>query len=176
MNATTPATRGDLLAFFDSLGLSVTTHEHEAVFTVEESEGVKTHMPGGHTKNLFLKDKKGALILISALSETQIALKHLHQALGCGRLSFASAPLLYERLGVTPGSVTAFALINDRQAQVRFILDTALMAHDLVNFHPLENTATTAISPDDFLAFAKACGHEPEIFDFAAHNEGGSPP
>lgn len=166
MTATRAATREDLLALFERLGLGVTTFEHEAVFTVAESEGVKDHMPGGHTKNLFLKDKKGALILISALAQTHIALKHLHKALGCGRLSFGSAALLEEALGVTPGSVTAFALINDRQARVRFIIDAALMAHDPINFHPLENTATTAISPDDFLTFARACGHEPEVFDF----------
>lgn len=166
VTAMSAAKRQDLFTLFDHLGLTVTTFEHEAVFTVEESEGVKDHMPGGHTKNLFLKDKKGALILISALAETRIALKHLHKALGCGRLSFGSAALLEETLRVAPGSVTAFALINDPGARVRFIIDAALMAHDRINFHPLENTATTAISPDDFMTFARACGHAPEVFDF----------
>lgn len=174
MTATRAATREELLTLFERLGLSVATFEHEAVFTVAQSEGVKDHMPGGHTKNLFLKDKKGALILISALAETRIALKHLHKALGCGRLSFGSAALLEETLGVTPGSVTAFALINDRQGRVRFIIDAALIAHDPINFHPLENTATTAISPDDFMIFARACGHEPEVFDFS--EDAGSDP
>lgn len=165
-----PATRQQLLDFIARLNIEVTTHEHVAVFTVAESEGIKTGMPGGHTKNLFLKDKKGALFLVSALAETMIDLKHLHRRLGCGRLSFGKAELLQEVLGVTPGSVTAFALINDQPtpdkgARVRFIIDAALMAHDPINFHPLENTATTAISPDDFLTFARACGHEPEVID-----------
>jgi Ala-tRNA(Pro) deacylase len=162
------ATRQDLEAMLARLGLAFTTHEHEAVFTVAQSEGIKADMPGGHTKNLFLKDKKGAFILISALATTTIALKGLHRELGCARLSFGSAVLLEEILGVTPGSVTAFALINDPGARVRFVIDGALMAHDPINFHPLHNTATTAISPDDFLTFARACGHEPEIFDFSA--------
>ncbi len=165
------ATRQDLMVFLDRLGLAVVTHEHAAVFTVAESEGIKTAMPGGHTKNLFLKDKKGALILISALAETTIALKDLHRRLGCGRLSFGKPELLEEVLGVTPGSVTGFALINDQAGKtsgprVRFLIDAALMAHDPINFHPLENTATTAISPEDFLTFARACGHEPEIIGF----------
>lgn len=169
------ATRQDLMTFLDRLGIAMVTHEHAAVFTVAQSEGIKTAMPGGHTKNLFLKDKKGALILIAALAETTIALKDLHRRLGCGRLSFGKPELLEEVLGVTPGSVTAFALINDQPAsdiadhtgpRVRFLIDAALMAHDPINFHPLENTATTAISPDDFLTFARACGHEPEIIAF----------
>ena len=162
-----PATRTELLAFLDELGLSTRTHDHEPVFTVAESEGVKDHLPGGHSKNLFLKDKKGNILLISAKDETQIPLKGLHTHLGCGRLSFGKPELLLEMLGVTPGSVTAFALINDREANVRFILDAALMKEDPINFHPLENNATTAISPEDFLTFARACGHEPEIVDFS---------
>lgn len=178
------ATRQDLMTFLEGLGLATVTHEHAAVFTVAQSEGIKTAMPGGHTKNLFLKDKKGALILISALAETRIALKDLHRRLGCGRLSFGKPELLEDVLGVTPGSVTGFALINDQPVndptgatsgppmgatsgpRVRFLIDAALMAHDPINFHPLENTATTAISPDDFLTFARACGHEPEIIAF----------
>lgn len=167
MGERAPATRQDLEAMLGKLGLAFTTHEHEAVFTVAQSEGIKADMPGGHTKNLFLKDKKGAFILISALATTTIALKGLHRELGCARLSFGSAALLEEMLGVTPGSVTAFALINDPGARVRFVIDAALMAHDPINFHPLGNTATTAISPDDFMTFARACGHEPEIFDFS---------
>lgn len=165
------ATRQDLMDFLASLGIETVTYNHAAVFTVAESRGIKTAMPGGHTKNLFLKDKKGALILIAALAETGIELKGLHRQLGCGRLSFGKPELLKEVLGVTPGSVTAFALINDQatgdtQPRVRFLIDAALIKHDPINFHPLENTATTAISPQGFLAFARACGHEPEIIDF----------
>jgi Ala-tRNA(Pro) deacylase len=161
------ATRQSLLARLEALGLATKTYDHAPVFTVEESQSIKVDMPGGHTKNLFLKDKKGAFLLISARDQTQINLKALHRPLACGRLSFGKPERLLEMLGVTPGSVTGFALINDPQAKVRFILDQALMEMDPVNFHPLENTATTAIAPDDFLTFAKACGHTPQIFDFA---------
>ncbi len=164
----TPATRADLLAVLDRLGVAHKTVEHPPVFTVSEGEAIKAEMPGGHTKNLFLKDKKGALILISALQSSEIPLKGLHRALGCGRLSFADADRLYEALGVRPGSVTAFAILNDPDRRVRFILDAALMAHDPVNFHPLENTATTAVSPDGLLDFVRAMGREPEIVDFDA--------
>jgi len=158
-----PASREDLFRFLDGLGIAHQTHDHAPIFTVEEGEALKLDMPGGHTKNLFLKDKKGALILISALQSTQVALKQLHHTLGCGRLSFGKAELLEEALGVTPGSVTAFAILNDPEHKVRFILDEALMAHEIVNFHPLKNDATTAIRSDDLLSFIRALGRTPEI-------------
>ncbi|GGG89159.1 MAG TPA: DNA-binding protein [Oceanicaulis sp.] len=161
-----PVTREGLFSFLDALGIAHTTYDHAPVFTVAESDQIKAHMPGGHTKNLFLKDKKGNLILISAEHSTQIELKRLHERLGCGRLSFGSADRLEDVLGVTPGSVTAFALINDPQRKVRFILDAALMAHETVNFHPLKNDATTAISREGLLRFLAALGREPEIMDF----------
>ncbi len=163
----TPATRESLLAWFDALGLQHTTVDHEPVFTVAEGDAIKANMPGGHTKNLFLKDKKGVLILISALQSTEIPLKPLHHSLGCGRLSFGKPELLEEVLGVMPGSVTAFALVNDREHRVRFILDAALVAHDIVNFHPLTNNATTAMPAQDLLRMLAALGREPEIVDFS---------
>lgn len=163
-----PATRATLLAYLDALGIAQHTVDHPPVFTVAEGDAVKAQMPGGHTKNLFLKDKKGALILISALQSTEIDLKGLHKRLDCGRLSFGKPELLEEALGVTPGSVTAFAIVNDPLKRVRFILDAALMAHDTVNFHPLKNDATTAVSSSDLLTFVRALGREPEIMDFTA--------
>lgn len=159
------ADRARLFAFLDELGAAHRTVEHEPVFTVAQSEQVKLDLTGGHTKNLFLKDKKGALILISAEHATEVALKHLHKRLGCARLSFGRAELLEETLGVKPGSVTAFALINDPDHRVRFILDKALMAHDILNFHPLSNDATTSIGREDFLSFLAALGRAPEIVD-----------
>ncbi|MCH8520902.1 prolyl-tRNA synthetase associated domain-containing protein [Glycocaulis sp.] len=162
-----PVSRDGLLAFLGALGIAHTTHDHAPVFTVAESDQIKAHMPGGHTKNLFLKDKKNNLVLISAEHSTQIELKRLHERLGTGRLSFGSAERLEEALGVTPGSVTAFALINDPERRVRFILDAALMEHDTVNFHPMKNDATTAISREGLLAFLAALGREPEIMDFS---------
>lgn len=163
-----PVSRAQLFAFLDALGVAHRTVEHAPVFTVAEGEAIKADLPGGHTKNLFLKDKKGSLILISALQSTQIALNQLHKAFHCARLSFGSADLLEASLGVTPGSVTAFAIINDPEHRVRFILDKALMEHETVNFHPLKNDATTALSSADLLAFVRALGREPEVLDLAA--------
>ncbi|WP_029058094.1 prolyl-tRNA synthetase associated domain-containing protein [Stappia stellulata] len=156
-----PATRSDLLAFLESLGIETTTQDHRAVFTVAESEGIHDTIPGGHTKNLFLKDKKGSLFLVVALHDAEIDLKSIHQKIGAqGRVSFGKADLLMEVLGVEPGSVTPFALINDREAQrVTPVLDAAMMAVDPLNYHPLQNTATTTIAADDLKRFVAACGH-----------------
>jgi Ala-tRNA(Pro) deacylase len=162
------ATRADLFALLDRLGVAHATLDHRPVFTVEEGADIKAGLPGGHSKNLFLKDKDGALFLVSALDRTEIRLNQLHKILGCKRLSFGGADLMQEALGVTPGSVTAFALINDQAGRVGFVLDAALLAHDPVNFHPLKNDATTSVSPDGLLRFARATGHEPRLVDFAA--------
>lgn len=166
------ATEADLFALFDSLGIAHATHRHRPVFTVEEGADIKAALPGGHTKNLFLKDKKGGIWLISALGETAIDLNAVSKALGAPRFSFGSAERLLEYLGVTPGSVTLFALINDPAARVRVVLDEALFAHELVNFHPLSNAATTAISAADMLKFVRASGREPIRLRF---DEAGNP-
>jgi Ala-tRNA(Pro) deacylase len=163
-----PATPADLYAFFDRHGVDHRTVEHPPVFRVGEGEDIKAGLPGGHTKNLFLKDAKGQLWLVSALGETRIDLKALPAAIGSARLSFGSAERMMAALGVTPGSVTAFALINDPDHRVRFVLDAALLACAIVNFHPLTNAATTAVSRDGFLAFLRALGVVPTVVDFAA--------
>ena len=159
------ATRADLIARLDALGIATRTLEHPATFTVAESQLLEKELPGGHTKNLFLKSKKGELYLIVALYDAVIQLNALPKRLGCARLSFGSADLLGEVLGVPPGSVTPFALINDTRQRVIVILDATMMKHDLLNYHPLENTATTNIARDDLLRFIRACGHEPRILD-----------
>ena len=161
-------TRADLEAFFDREGIGHTTHNHPAVFRVGEGEEIKAAIPGAHTKNLFLKDAKDQLWLISARDTTQIDLKRLHLVIGSARLSFGNATLMEETLGVTPGSVTAFALVNDKARRVRFVLDRALAEAELVNFHPLTNTATTGVSAVGFRKFAAAVGVIPLIVDFAA--------
>lgn len=163
MTARTPA---ELFAFFDAHGIDHSTLEHPPVFTVGEGAEIKAALPGGHTKNLFLKDAKDRLWLISALGETRIDLKRLHTVIGSARLSFGSPELMAETLGVTPGSVTAFGLVNDAERRVAFVLDAALLACDLVNFHPLVNSATTAVSRAGFLAFLKAIEVEPIVVDF----------
>src|ERR1700722_13365191 len=139
-------TRDDLFALFDRLDIAHRTLAHAAVFRVGEGDHIKAGLPGGHTKNLFLKDAKGQLWLVSALQDARIDLKALPRAIGAARLSFGAAELMAETLGVTPGSVTAFGLINDQGRRVRFVLDAGLAAADPVNFHPLENTATTSVS------------------------------
>lgn len=157
----------DLFAWLDARGIPHATHWHEAVFTVEEGRELKATMPGGHTKNLFMTNKDGDLILISAHADSQLPLNRLHRALGVKRLSFGPPELMEEVLGVTPGSVTAFALVNDPGARVRFILDHALMQHDPLNFHPMGNIATTAITRADFERFVIESGHGLEVLDFS---------
>lgn len=162
------ATREDLAAFLAGLGIRTTTVEHPPLFTVEESKALRGKIPGGHSKNLFLKDKKGRLWLVVAEEDTPVDLKTLHGRIGSARLSFARPELLRDVLGIQPGSVTPFALINDREGRVSVVLDRRLLAYETVNFHPLENTATTSIARRDLLAFLAATGHEPMVLDLAA--------
>lgn len=163
------ASRRDLFARLDALGIAHRTVEHEAFFTVEEGREMKTRWPGGHSKNLFLKDKKGALYLAVALGETEVDLVGLGKRIGAkGRLSFGRPELMTATMGVIPGAVTPFALINESaRALSRVILDAALLAHAPVWFHPLENTASTAVSPEDLIRFVRECGFEPLILPLA---------
>lgn len=158
-----PATPDDLFAFLDRLQISYRTVSHPPLFTVEESRKLRGQIPGGHTKNLFLKDKRGALFLVVALEDAAIDLKSLHQRLGSARFSFGSPDLMRSILGVEPGSVTPFAAINDTAGRVEVVLDQAMLAHDTLNYHPLVNTMTTAIGRDDLLRFLEATGHRANI-------------
>jgi Ala-tRNA(Pro) deacylase len=155
-----PATRADLFAYLDTLGIVTTTVEHEAVFTVEQSEQLHRDIAGAHTKNLFLKDAKGALFLVVAEAHSKVELKTLHKTIGCARLSFGNADLLMLMLGIAPGSVNAFAVMNDREGKVTVILDETLRTASHINCHPMTNTATTSIARDDLLKFMHATGHE----------------
>ena len=161
-------TRADLEALLESLGCDHATVEHPAVFRVGEGEEIKAAIAGAHTKNLFLKDAKDRLWLISAEDRAVIDLKRLHTVIGSARLSFGRADLMEEVLGVTPGSVTAFALVNDVDHRVTFVLDRTLAEAARVNFHPLVNTATTGIGRAGFARFLAAVGVTPLIVDFAA--------
>jgi Ala-tRNA(Pro) deacylase len=161
-------TRADLEALFHREGIAFVSHDHAAVFRVGEGEEIKAAIPGAHSKNLFLKDAKDQLWLVSAKDDTQIDLKRLHTVIGSGRLSFGKAELMEEVLGVTPGSVTAFALANDAAGRVRFVLDLALACADQVNFHPLTNTATTGVSAVGLRKFLATVGAAPLIVDFSA--------
>ncbi len=156
----------DLLA---SLGISTETEEHPPLFTVADGKALRQSMRGLHSKNLFLKDKKGRLFLVVAVEDSVVDLKSLHSVIGAsGRLSFGSAELLLDVLGVTPGSVTPFALTHDKLPRVTLVLDQRFLAASEANFHPLVNTATTRIAVADLLAFARATGHEPVLVDFGA--------
>lgn len=160
----TPKTDRELFAFLDSLGIKHETKEHAPVFTVAESVSLRDEIPGGHTKNLFIRDKKGRYFLLTVEENATVDLKSVHTLIGgSGRVSFGSAEKLMEYLGVVPGSVTAFGAINDTENQVTFILDADLMENDIINCHPLRNSATTSIARDDLLRFMKATGHEPIV-------------
>jgi Ala-tRNA(Pro) deacylase len=158
-----PASRADLMSFLDKLGLATSTVEHAPVFTVEEAQKVHGSIPGGHCKNLFCKDEKGTLWLIVALEDATIDLKAAKDKIGSKRLTFAKPELLMEVLGIEPGSVTPFSLINDSEIRTNVVLDEAMMGLEKLNFHPLKNNATTTIAAADLLIFIKACGHSPRI-------------
>ncbi len=162
-------TPDELFAFLETLSIASQTHTHPPVFTVDQSQALRGDLPGGHCKNLFLKDKKGVLWLVVALESRRVNLKALKKTLGSAHLSFGKPELLETRLGVEPGSVTPFALINDREApeetQVRVAIDRGLLGFEVVNFHPLHNAATTAIQPEALLAFVRATGREPMVIE-----------
>lgn len=158
--------RDEFLAWLDDQGLAHTTVEHPAVFRVEEGLDLKAGLPGAHTKNLFLKDKKGRLWLVSARQDTGIDLKRLDKVIGSARLSFGNAELMAAALGLAPGSVTALGLINDAQRRVSFVIDRRLWEADIVNFHPLLNTATTGLDQATFRRFLAIIGIEPMVVDF----------
>jgi Ala-tRNA(Pro) deacylase len=162
-----PTSPEQLIAYLDGLGITTTTHTHPPVFTVEEAQALRGTLPGGHCKNLFLKDKKGRLWLVVALEDSKVDLKTLDKRIGSARLSFGNGDLLWEVLGVRPGSVTPFAVINDKDHRVTVVLEQAMMEHDLLNYHPLDNGRTTAIRSADLLKFLRATGHEAQIADLA---------
>ena len=158
-----PLSRQELFTRLAQMGIETETVEHQPMFTVAESSKLEKQLPGADTKNLFLKDDRGALFLVVAMATTRVDLKALARMLRAGRFSFGNPELLHEVLGVRPGSVTAFCVANDVALRVRVVLDAELMKHSSINCHPLENTATTNIARDDLLRFIRACGHEPSI-------------
>jgi Ala-tRNA(Pro) deacylase len=171
-----PASPDELFGYLDSLGIAHKTVTHLPVFTVGEANELRGNVPGAHTKNLFLRDKKGTPFLVVALENTVIELKSLHRLLGAtGRFSFGSPELMRELLGVEPGSVTPLAVINDKACRVTVVLDAAMMAHEVLNFHPLVNTGTTTISRQGLLEFLDATGHQPRIEVIAGLTDGEKP-
>ena len=165
MTTAIPTSPAQLFAHLEGLGIRTRTVQHPPVFTVEEAKALRGDLPGAHIKNLFLRNKKGEMWLVVAEESQPIDLKALGERLGAGRLSFGSAERLMNHLGVVPGAVTPFALINDREGRVRVAIDKAVLELDPVNCHPLANDMTTAIAPPDLLAFIESSGHEPMILD-----------
>jgi Ala-tRNA(Pro) deacylase len=167
-----PTTPDQLFAFLDSLGIAHTTVKHPPLFTVEQSRALRGQISGGHTKNLFLRDKKHQLFLVVALEDAEIDLKGLHRQLGAtGRFSFGSSDLLREVWGVEPGAVTPFGAINDTQSRVTVVLDATLVEHETLNYHPLVNTMTTSIKRGDLVKFLEATGHVPHMARISGHTD-----
>jgi Ala-tRNA(Pro) deacylase len=158
-------TKDEMLRHLEAMGIEARTTHHPPVFTVEEAQAHTHHLPGGHCKNLFLKDKKDRLWLVTCLDEQRVDLNRLSKLLGAARFSFGRAELLREVLGVTPGAVTPLAIVNDDGQRVTHVLDAKLVAHALVNCHPLENDATCTLRSEDLLRFIRSTGHEPVILD-----------
>jgi len=164
-----PKSREELISFLQGLGIETHTFEHPPLFTVQDSQALRGEIAGGHTKNLFLKDKKDNYFLLTVGEEAVVDLKQIHHLIGAaGRVSFGRPEMLMELLGVAPGAVTIFGLINDTQHRVRPFLDAALMQHETINAHPLTNEATTSIARADLQRFIAATGHEAEILKLSA--------
>jgi Ala-tRNA(Pro) deacylase len=163
-----PLTSDELLARLDSLGITYVNHAHPPLFTVEESKALRGELPGGHVKNLFLRDKAKRFWLLTTLEDTRLDLKSMAQRLEAGRFTFANESQLMEHLGITPGAVSPLAAVNAAPGAIAVVLDTALLRVDPLNVHPLRNDRTTAMSGADLVTFLKSCGHPPRLLDFSA--------
>ncbi len=166
-NQPLPTTPDMLFEKLQSLDIAYELHHHDPIFTVEEGEPLKKDIPGVHCRNLFLRDKKKKMFLLVAANETEIDLKILPTLLDCGRLSFGSAERLWQYLGIRPGSVCPFCILNDKDHEVNVILDRSMMEAERVNYHPLDNAMTIGLIPADLLKFIKNVGHEHRIIDLA---------
>jgi Ala-tRNA(Pro) deacylase len=160
---TLAAQQAALFAVFERLGITTRTYDHPAFFTVEEGRAFKADMPGAHSKTLFVKDKKDNLFLIVCWADTKVELNALSKEIAASRVSFCPAETMMAVLGVTPGSVTPFALINDTARRVQVVVDQALTVRAPNYFHPLINTQSTAIAPEDLLRFLRELGYAPLV-------------
>ena len=159
-----PKSAEELFAFLDRLGIHVATTTHPPLFTVADSQALRGQIEGGHTKNLFLKDKKDNYYLVTLDEDATVDLKSIHQKIGAAsRVSFGKPEALLDLIGVASGAVTVLGLINDTDGRVKMVIDSALLEHRVINVHPLSNEATTSIAREDLLLFLRATGHEPAI-------------
>jgi Ala-tRNA(Pro) deacylase len=159
-------TSDELLAHLESLGIAAATSTHPPLRTVEDSKRLRGTLPGGHVKNLFLRDKRGGHWLLTTLEDTRVDLKAMAQRLGAAKFSFASAEMLNDLLGIEPGAVSPLAVINDTGGRVAVVFDEPMLARDPLNVHPLRNDRTTTIATADLLRFLAACGHVPLVLRF----------
>jgi len=168
MTGATPAGEAELYDYLRDHGIAFRHHTHPPLHTVEESRALRGDLPGAHVKNMFMKDKKGAIWLATCLEDREIRIRDLEKEIGAKNLSFGKPDLLWESLGVRPGAVTPFGLLNDREGRVNFAIDARLLDFETINVHPLHNEATTAISRDDLMRFVALTGHEAVVVDFDA--------
>ncbi len=160
-----PATPQQLFDLFDQLGIEHKTTEHPPIFTVDQGRELWGTIPGLHCKNLFLKDKKDKVWLVVMPSAKRADLNKIEKRIGAARLSFAKPELLLEILGLTPGSVTPFALLNDKEKRVTVVLDDSMLMSEFVNYHPLHNAASTTIRAQDLIKFVHALNYQPIVTD-----------
>ncbi len=158
----------ELYALFDAHGIGWTHHSHPPLHTVEESRALRGDLPGAHVKNMFMKDRKDRLWLVTCLEDRQIRIRDLEKEIGAQKCSFGRPELLWEALGIRPGAVSPFGLINDPGHRVTAVLDMQMLERDPINAHPLHNEATTAVSAADFRRFFEVTGHVPVLIDFDA--------
>jgi len=165
-----PETPDGLLARLSGLGIAARTVTHPPLHTVTESKALRGSLPGAHAKNLFLRPKApGPFLLVVLEEDRSVSVNALMRRLGVGRGQFASEGELFAELGVRPGAVTPFGMVNAAPGRVRVVIDSALLEGvETAHFHPLVNTATTALAPDDLLRFLRALGHEPEVLDLTS--------
>ena len=165
-DGTLPADTSDLFARLDELGIAYDNLDHEPVYTVEEARALRGDLPGSHSKNFFLRDKKEAHWLVSVLSHRTVDLMWLAEQLGTKRLTFCSERRLMGFLGIRRGSVSPFAVINDTAGKVNVALDMEMLQQEPLNFHPLDNAKTTAISAEGLTRFLESVDHAPRILKF----------
>ena len=163
-------TKPDLLELLETKGLNFQVHNHEPLFTVEDSEKLRGEIDGAHTKNLFLKNKKNNFFLFSCDENASVDLKRFSKSIDSKNLSFASEIYLEKLLGIKPGSVSPYALMNDVENQVVFYLDETLFKSKIINFHPLINTTTITIKTSEFINFIIEKGKKIHIFSLKSYS------
>jgi Ala-tRNA(Pro) deacylase len=159
-------TSDELLAHLNALGIDAKTSTHPPLRTVEDSKRLRGALPGGHVKNLFLRDKRSRYWLLTALEDARIDLKRMAQRLDAAKFSFANAEALKILLGIEPGAVSPLAVINDTEGKVTVVFDEAMLTRDPLNVHPLRNDRTTTMATADLLRFLESCGHRPMVMRF----------